>query len=82
MWDKILNYIQRTWYYPLVLCGFLSIINMGLVLMPPKKTEQLKEYKDGIQNHLIWNIKGECFFVRPNDDITVHLIRVQDCDKK
>lgn len=42
----------------------------------------LKEYKDGIQNHLTWNIKGECFFVRPNDDVTVYLIRVNDCDKK
>ena len=52
-------------------------------LMPqPKKTDPLKEYKDGVQNHLIWNIKGECFFVRPNDDVTVYLIRVQDCDKK
>lgn len=42
----------------------------------------LKEYKDGIQNHLTWDIKGQCFFVRPNDDVTVYLIRVTDCDKK
>jgi len=40
----------------------------------------LKEYKGGIQNHLIWNIKGECFFVRPAVN-TVYLIRVEDCDK-
>jgi hypothetical protein len=47
-----------------------------------KQTQVLKEYKDGIQNHLAWNIKGECYFVRPNDDVTVYMIRVQDCDKK
>ena len=40
----------------------------------------LAEYKDGIQNHLVWNIKGECYFVRPATN-TVYLIRVQDCDK-
>ena len=55
---------------------------ISTALMPQKKPELLKDYKDGVQNHLIWNIKGECFFVRPNDDITVYLIRVQDCDKK
>ena len=50
--------------------------------IPAKQNPVLKDYKDGVQNHLIWNIKGECFFVRPNDDVTVYLIRVQDCDKK
>ena len=47
-----------------------------------KQTQMLKDYKDGIQNHLTWSIKGECFFVRPNDDVTVYLVRVPDCDKK
>ena len=51
-------------------------------MQPPKQNPLLKDYKDGIQNHLTWNIKGECFFVRPNDDVTVYLIRVNDCDKK
>ena len=47
-----------------------------------KQTQMLKDYKDGIQNHLTWSIKGECFFVRPNDDVTVYLVRVPDCDRK
>jgi uncharacterized protein YxeA len=51
-------------------------------MQTPKQNPLLKDYKDGIQNHLTWNIKGECFFVRPNDDVTVYLIRVNDCDKK
>ena len=42
--------------------------------------QPLTEYKTGIQNHLVWNIKGECFFVRPAVN-TVYLIRVEDCDK-
>jgi hypothetical protein len=43
---------------------------------------KLKDYKDGIQNHLVWDIKGQCFFVRPHTDVTTYLIRVSDCDKK
>ena len=43
---------------------------------------KLKDYKDGIQNHLVWDIKGACFFVRPHTDVTTYLIRVSDCDKK
>lgn len=61
-----------------VFFGVISYVSS----MPPKPNAVLKEYKDGVQNHLIWNLKGECFFVRPNDDITVYLVRVQDCDKK
>ena len=48
----------------------------------PKENAALKEYKDGIQNHLTWSLKGECYFVRPNDDVTVYLVRVPDCDRK
>lgn len=65
-----------------------AIIIIGLVYYfffmaaAPKENAALKEYKDGIQNHLTWSLKGECYFVRPNDDVTVYLIRVQDCDRK
>ena len=47
-------------------------------LVPP----DVKDFKDGVQNHLIWSIKGECYFVRPQSEQTVYLIRVVDCDKK
>ena len=40
----------------------------------------LVESKGGIQNRLVWNIKGECYFVRPATH-AVYLIRVEDCDK-
>jgi hypothetical protein len=42
--------------------------------------QPLKEYEGGIQNRLVWNIKGECYFVRPATN-TVHLVRVIDCDR-
>jgi hypothetical protein len=47
------------------------------ILNPPP----LKEYNKGIQNHLVWNIKGECYFVRPYNDTTMYLIKTPDCDK-
>ena len=47
-----------------------------------RKPAELKDFKGGIQNHLLWSNKGECFFVRPYNNETVYLIRVEDCDKK
>jgi hypothetical protein len=46
-------------------------------LHPP----ELKEFKGGIQNHLVWNIQKECYFVRPTNGQTVYLIKVEDCNK-
>jgi hypothetical protein len=70
--------------YGLFTIAVLFIIALGFATtMETNKTNPaLKEYKDGIQNHLTWDIKGQCFFVRPNDDVTVYLIRVPDCDRK
>ena len=47
-----------------------------------RKPPTLKNFGDGVQNHLVWTNKGECFFVRPYSDEVVYLIKVQDCDKK
>ena len=68
-------------YSLMVLCVIVAIIANTIDEKKPTNSP-LKEYKDGIQNRLIWNIKGECYFVRPNDDVTVYLVRVQDCDRK
>ncbi len=68
----------------LFIIAIILIIALGVTasMENNKPNPVLKDYKDGIQNHLTWSIKGECFFVRPNDDVTVYLVRVQDCDKK
>jgi hypothetical protein len=61
------------------------VLAVALFLAYGKQQEdvlKLKDYKDGIQNHLVWDIKGQCFFVRPHTDVTTYLIRVSDCDRK
>ena len=70
--------------YGLFSIAVLVVVLVGIVtsMENNKQNPALKEYKDGIQNHLTWDIKGQCFFVRPNDDVTVYLIRVPDCDRK
>ena len=67
----------------------MDILLIGLIIyyfffMTPlhKDGMSLRDFKDGVQNHLTWDNKGQCYFVRPNDDVTVHLIRVTDCDRK
>jgi hypothetical protein len=72
------NFITNSVIVLLVLSG-LTIYNLvDVVRRPP----EIKDFKDGVQNHLVWSVKGECFFVKPYTDNMINLIRVQDCDKK
>jgi hypothetical protein len=48
----------------------------------PKFPLEVVDFKGGIQNHLVWSMKGECYFVRAVTEQTVLLVRVEDCDKK
>jgi hypothetical protein len=75
LWDKIktINYAA---YITGGIIGSLFVIAITALSDNPPLTE----YKGGIQNRLVWNIKGECFFVRPAVN-TVYLVRVEDCDK-
>ena len=43
---------------------------------------ELKDFKNGIQNHLVWDIEGGCYFVRPFTESTVYLVAVPDCNRK
>ena len=61
-----------------VVCLVTIVSLIDVVRKPP----ELKDFKGGVQNHLVWSNKGECFFVRPYSNETVYLIRVEDCDKK
>lgn len=78
---KIWEFIKEWALAALAIASLLCFIYINLT-HKGKPPEPLKEFKDGIQNHLVWSIKGECFFVRPDTDVTVYLIRVVDCDKK
>lgn len=83
MFDKIKNFITNGVVKTIFeLCVLVAIVFAVLPYIKENKPSELKDFKDGIQNHLTWSIKGECYFVRPNDNVTVYLIRVPDCDKK
>jgi hypothetical protein len=40
------------------------------------------DFDGGIQNKLVWSVKGECFFARPLNQTDTLLVRVKDCDKQ
>jgi outer membrane biogenesis lipoprotein LolB len=79
---KIFDWIGENYARIFMFLCLAALLVTAFIPMDKKQNVQLKDYKDGIQNHLAWDIKGQCFFVRPNDDVTVYLIRVADCDKK
>ena len=79
MFIKLLDKIKQinfAAYLLGVIIGSFILAGVAFVMENPP----LPEYKGGIQNRLVWNIKGECYFVRPATN-TVYLIRVEDCDK-
>ena len=80
MIKKIYEFIKlniTNWLTTILACVILyQVYNLD------SKTTALTEFKDGIQNHLLWSIGGECYFVRPQTEKTVFLVRVLDCDKK
>jgi len=81
MINVIMNFVKENYKNWLILVlGIFVGLNYYVdnYLIPP----DVKDFKDGVQNHLIWSIKGECYFVRPETEKTVYLIRVVDCDKK
>lgn len=43
---------------------------------------QLETNKVDIRNHLVWSVKGECFFVKGDQEGLVNMIRVVDCDRQ
>ena len=78
--NKIINIYQKfQWIFDTILV--IGILYFLIYIPVTKENPVLKEYKDGIQNRLVWDVKGMCFFVRPNDDVTVYLVPVADCKK-
>ncbi len=81
MINAIVNLVKKN-YKDWLIIGLGIVVGLNYYvdnyLVPP----DVKDFKDGVQNHLVWSIKGECYFVRPESEKTVYLIRVVDCDKK
>ena len=79
MFNDIIERIKKLHWGIITLSILVLFLGLSLLVNwignPP-----LSDFKGGIQNHLVWSNKGECYFVRPATN-TVYLIRVEDCDK-
>jgi hypothetical protein len=82
--NKVLAHFSRfkTEYFGVILGGVFIVTIYATQKLAPKPLSITDELKTGIQNHLVWNMKGECYFVRPTVDERIYMIRVEDCDKK
>jgi len=73
------------WFDAFKVCFLCAIVwstfNIYFIVQDYLHPAELKEFKGGIQNHLVWSNKGECFFVRPATGQAVYLIKVEDCNK-
>jgi hypothetical protein len=84
----MLETLKKIWSqinFAYVILILLSFVWIGFVLYPTYKDQQKLDNQDfgtGIQNHLVWSVKNECYFVKPETLTNVKLIRVLDCDKK
>jgi hypothetical protein len=80
---NVYDWLKDNFWYILGYLIFMFCFAVTLNLIAKHyEPQEIKEFKDGVQNHLVWSIKGECFFVRPHTETTVYLIRVADCDRK
>ena len=79
---NVFNWLKDNFWYIIGYIAFMVCFFFVMAFYAKQEAQELKEFKDGIQNHLVWSIKGECFFVRPHAETTVYLIRVEDCDRK
>ena len=65
----------------LVFGTFVFLVTV--ILMPHFQNRLMSQSNDvDIKNHLVWSIKGECYFVKPLNATDNLLVRVNDCDKK
>ena len=80
---KVFDWVKSNFWYIFSYFIFMSGFTYMLFEFDKyTKPTEIKEFKDGIQNHLVWSINGKCFFVRPHTETTVYLIAVPDCDRK
>ena len=77
----------KTWIsnHSLVLFLSLATIALGITILQlvdiSKSPAEIGEVK-GVQHHLVWDVNGSCYFVRPYNAKTNYLIPVPDCNKK
>ena len=63
---------------------YLGIHNCLVLIEDQNKkidtTTKNPKIDDAIQNHLVWDFNGHCYFITRND--VTQIIPVTDCDKK
>ena len=80
---NLFAWFRSNFWYIVSYAIFMALFFFFMIEVSKRyEPKELKDYKDGVQNHLVWSIKGDCFFVRPHTETTVYLIRVADCDRK
>ena len=65
-------------FYTAIFLLFYSVLTLLDVTRKPTPLDET----DGVQHHLVWDINGKCFFVKPHSRYTNYLVAVPDCDKK
>ena len=71
------NNAIRLFIFALIVTAIGTIINLVDVVRKPPDLTGIK----GVQHRLVWDINGNCFFVRPYNETTNYLIAVPDCNK-
>ena len=83
MLDKVYAWVGKNIAFLLtVLFGIgliLTILNLVQIVRRPA---EINISEGSVQHHLVWDNKGQCYFVRPYSGEVVYLIPVKDCDKK
>ena len=82
MFTKQIAWLKQNTTYILLLAivAILIAVIMNLIDVVRKPPVE-KDYGD-VRQHLVWDMKGACYFVKPFADPNVTLIRLSDCDKK
>jgi hypothetical protein len=83
MFNKLYVYIGKN-ILPIIfiLVGFGLLLTIFNLIDVVRKPAAINIVEGSVQHHLVWDNKGQCYFVRPYSNEVVYLIRVQDCDKK
>lgn len=83
MFDSITKWLNE---HVLQLIGIITVIVAVVVVLNlvdvVRKPPEIEIVKGSIQQHLVWSVDGQCFFVKPYSNDTVYLISVPDCNKK
>jgi hypothetical protein len=81
MFDKIYDWCAKhaigLFIFALVVTCIVTILSLVDVVRKPPDLSGIK----GVQHRLVWDISGNCFFVRPYNESTNYLIAVPDCNK-